>query len=300
MTKIKYKKTKCPICGTLNNYKILYKRNFKESDLNIEIFSARRLPDRKHYQIVKCLKCGLVRSNPITDSKFLEKLYQKSVLTYDGEIKNLVDTYFQSIKPILEKLPKTANILEIGCGNGFVLEKIYQSGYKNVFGIEPSVNAVNKAPKSIKNKIVVNMFKTNLFPKNKFDLIFLFQTLDHISNPNEFIKECHHITKKGGYFLAFNHNIESFSAKILKDKNPIIDIEHTVLYSPQTAKLFFEKNGYQVKQVYSPNNILSIKHLFWLLPIPNSIKHKIIEYSSPILKQKIKLKLGNLCLIAQK
>jgi SAM-dependent methyltransferase len=300
MTKIKYKKTKCPICGTLNNYEILYKRNFKDSDLNTEIFSARRLPDRKHYQIVKCLGCGLVRSNPITDSKLLEKLYQKSILTYDNEITNLVDTYFENLKPILKKLPKNANILEIGCGNGFILEKIYQSGYKNVFGIEPSTDAVSKASKNIKNKITINMFKNNLFPKNKFDLIFLFQTLDHIPNPNEFIKECYRISNQGGYFLAFNHNVESFTAKILKEKSPIIDIEHTVLYSPQTAKTIFEKNGYHVNQVYSPANILSLKHLFWLFPMPKSFKHKILDSSSSILKQKIKIKLGNLCLIAQK
>ena len=300
MIKIKYKKTKCPICNTLNNYEILYKRNFKDSDLNTKIFSARRLPDRKHYQIVKCLKCGLVRSNPISNSKLLEKLYQKSILTYNDEINNLIDTYFESLKPILKKLPKAANILEVGCGNGFVLEKIYQSGYKNIFGVEPSINAVNKAPKNIKTKIMVNMFKSNLFPKNKFDLIFLFQTLDHISNPNNFIKECHRITKSGGYFLAFNHNIESLSARILKEKSPIIDIEHTVLYSPRTAKTIFEKYGYHVNSLYSPVNILSLKHLFWLLPISNYFKQKIIKSSSSILKHKIKLKLGNLCLIAQK
>lgn len=300
MTRIKYKKTKCPICNTLNNYEILYKRNFKDSDLNKKIFSARRLPDRKHYQIVKCLKCGLVRSNPISNSKLLEKLYQKSILTYDDEINNLIDTYFESLKPILKKLPKAANILEVGCGNGFVLEKIYQSGYKNVFGVEPSINAVNKAPKNIKTKIMVNMFKSNLFPKNKFDLIFLFQTLDHISNPNEFIKECHRITKQGGYFLAFNHDIESLSAKILKEKSPIIDIEHTVLYSPRTAKIIFERNGYHINSVYSPTNILSLKHLFWLLPMSSYFKHKIIKSSSSLLKHKIKLKLGNLCLVAQK
>lgn len=300
MTKIKYKKTKCPICGTLNNYEILYKKNFKDSDLNTKIFSARRLPDRKHYQIVKCLKCGLVRSSPITNSKLLGKLYQKSILTYDDEIKNLVDTYFESLKPILKKLSKTASILEIGCGNGFVLEKIYQSGYKNVFGIEPSIDAVNKASKNIKNKIIVNMFKNNLFPKNKFDLIFLFQTLDHISNPNKFIKECHRITKQGGYFLAFNHNVESFSAKILKEKSPIIDIEHTVLYSPKTIKNIFEKNKYIVQKVYSPYNILSLKHLFWLMPLSKNIKQKILSSNSAILNKKIKIQLGNLCLIAQK
>ena len=46
--------TPCAICGSFNDYKVLYKSNFSQKDLSIDIFSARRLPDGSHYQIVKC------------------------------------------------------------------------------------------------------------------------------------------------------------------------------------------------------------------------------------------------------
>ena len=149
---MKFKNINCPICDSKKNYQIIFKKNFKASDLNTKIFSARRLPDKIHYQIVKCNKCGLVRSTPTADVKYLNKLYEKSLLTYDDEIKNLTTTYLNAIKPILKKLPKGAKILEVGCGNGFVLKSIYDLGYKNVYGIEPSIDATTKVNKKIKKK----------------------------------------------------------------------------------------------------------------------------------------------------
>jgi len=298
--KIKFKNIRCAICETNNNYQIIYKKNFKLSDLNIKIFSARRLPDKIHYQLVKCNQCGLVRSTPIVDIKYLSQLYKKSLLTYDDEINNLTTSYINSVKPILKKLPKDAKILEIGCGNGFVLKAIYDLGYKNVFGIEPSSNAYNKSDQKIKKNIITNILKPDLFDKEIFDFIFFFQTFDHIPEPNKFLKECCRLLKKNGYILSFNHNIDSFQSKLLGEKSPIIDIEHTFLYSPKTIKKIFEKNNFIVSKVYSPKNTLSIKHLFWLLPIPKNIKQKIVKSNSNILNKKINIKLGNICIEGQK
>lgn len=294
------KKVTCPICGSDKNFQTLYKKNFKISDLNVEIFSARRLPDKIHYRLVKCKNCGLVRSNPVADINKLSKLYEKSLFTYDDEINNLTLTYINSLKPILKKLPKDAKILEVGCGNAFVLKAVYDLGYKNVYGVEPSTDAVNKSNSKIKKNIKINILKPNLFPKNSFDFIFFFQTFDHIPTPNQFLKECYQLLKPNGYILAFNHNIDSLSSKLLKEKSPIIDIEHPFLYSPQTIQKIFEENKFVIQKIYSPYNSLSLKHLMWLFPLPVKIKRKLLDSNVNILNQKIKLKLGNLCLEAQK
>jgi SAM-dependent methyltransferase len=297
---MKLNKVFCPICGQKNNFNIVYPANFKFSDLNVRIFSARRLPDKIHYRLVKCKKCGLVRSNPVADIKHLNKLYQRSLMTYDEEINNLVTTYIKSIRPILNKLPKDAKILEIGCGSAFVLKALYKLGYKNLYGIEPSTNAIKKVDSKIVKNIKINILKPKLFPKDSFDFIFFFQTFDHIPNPNQFLKECYRLLKKDGYILSFNHNIDSLSAKLFGEKSPIIDIEHTFLYSPNTIKNIFEKNKFIVRKIFSPYNILSLKHFFWLIPMPQKIKQKILSSNSIFLNKKIRLQLGNLCLIAQK
>lgn len=290
---------RCPICDTLKNYTVLYPQNYKDEDFNVEIFSARRLPDKIHYQLVKCNDCGLVRSTPVIENNKLNKLYQESKLTYDKEVDNLKKTYLEALQPVLKKLNKNAVILEVGCGNGFVLKELNKIGYKNTFGVEPSIDAVNKAGQ-LKSKIANDYFKSGLFKNNSFDFIFIFQTLDHIPNPNQFLHECRRILKKNGYLFAYNHNVESFTAHLLGEKSPIFDIEHTFLYSLKSVRKIFEKNGFIVNSVIEPWNILSLKHLLWLLPIPKVIKENLLDKNLSLFRINIKIPLGNLAITAQK
>lgn len=114
---------------------------------------------------------------------------------------------------------------------------------------------------------------------------FFFQTFDHISDPNGFLEEYYRILKKGGYILSFNHNIKSFTNQLLREKSPIIDIEHTFLYSPFTIKKIFEKNKFDVIEIKSPTSIISLKHFFWLLPLHKSLKQRILNSKSLFLKK---------------
>jgi SAM-dependent methyltransferase len=248
---------------------------------------------------VKCSRCGLVRSDPVISSEEMEKLYKESKFTYGEETENLIKTYIHALKPILNQLNTEDNILEVGCGNGFMLNKLYKMGFKNIYGVEPSVEAVKKADKNIRKRIIANVLKPSFFVGKKFKLIFFFQTLDHIKSPGKLLEDCFRLLAPRGYIVAFQHNIESWSARILGEKSPIIDIEHTHLYSPVTLKMIFEKYGFSTQKVYSPVNIISIKHLVWLSPFPGFIKNKLLALKIPA-KISIPLKLGNVCIIAQK
>lgn len=298
--KIKFEKVRCPICDTYENSRVLYKKNFSPKDLNVNIFSARRIPDRIHYQIVKCNTCGLVRSDPVASGKVLDLLYRNSKFTYNNEVDNLKLTYIEALQSCLKKMSAEANILEIGCGNGFVIEELQKMGFNNVYGIEPSLDAKDNAIVRVKSRITTGMFDKNSFDNNKFDLIFTFQTLDHIPDPNTFIKNVTSKLKKNGFFLAFNHDVSSYSSKIFGEKSPIIDIEHTFLYDRKTIIKLFEKFGIIIEKVYSPANIISLKHLIHLLPLPLKIKNRFTKSNSILMNLRFKAKLGNLCIIGQK
>lgn len=291
-------KTSCVLCGSVKNFTVLYKANFSEKDFNRDIFSARRLPDGSHYQIVRCNNEGLVRSNPILEPEIMSKLYKDSQFTYEDEVKNLEKTYFEVLNPVLENISQEDAILEIGCGNGFILKKLWEMGYRNCWGVEPSQKAAEKSDKAIRKKIVVDILRLGLFKLKKFKLIFFFQTLDHVPDPDKFIKECYELLEKGGYILAFNHNVESISARLLKERSAIIDIEHIFLFSPKTVERLFEKNKLSSLRIFSPFNTISLKYLIQLLPFPAFLK-EVLQIFSPS-HVNLRLKLGNLCIIARK
>jgi hypothetical protein len=93
------------------------------------------------------------------------------------------------------------------------------------------------------------------------------------------------------------------SARVLGEKSPIIDIEHTYLYSPNTIRKLFEKNGFRVLEVGSARNVVNLLSILRLLPFPRNFKIKLLSRVEgwPRLSQiNMSLPLGNLYLIAQK
>lgn len=296
---------KCAICGTLGNSTELYPARLEDEAIDAKAFSARRFYDRKiHFRWARCNQCGLLRSDPVLVAhEDLEKLYQESHFTYDAEVENLTNTYGRYLKKASVYNNKKERLLEIGCGNGFFLEEALRQGYSEVFGVEPSREAVAKAPEAIRKNIRMEMFRGDLFQQNFFDVVSIFQTLDHLTDPSMFLKDCFAILKPGGIFLAFNHNAGSWSANILGERSPIIDIEHTYLYDTKTMRTIFERNGFIVHEVHGAFNKISLEYLWTLVPIvPLRIKRAISGFLrwSRLGKIRVWAPLGNLYCIAQK
>jgi 2-polyprenyl-3-methyl-5-hydroxy-6-metoxy-1,4-benzoquinol methylase len=246
-----------------------------------------------------------LRSDPLIDENELEKIYFDSKCAYTDENENipLKKTYGHYIINALRKYNiRKDSFLDIGCSNGFILEKAMDFGFKKIVGVEPSKDAIDKASPSIKPFIINGMFNEKMFEKDSFDMITCFQTFDHIAEPNIFLQNCLKILKDGGFILATNHNAKSFSAKIMGEKSPIIDIGHTYLYDLTTMKKIFEKNNFFVHNVFSIKNVVSIERLIQLLPMESTKTDKILKLGNllGINKFLLKLSLGNLGIIAQK
>jgi SAM-dependent methyltransferase len=296
--------TKCAICEHYGNSIIKYDANLPEI-IDASVYAPRRKSDNYHFRLVECSNCGLVRSDPILDEKELSQLYFQSNCSYSDEDENkpLRITYGKYLKKVLKKFHITCEgFLDIGCSNGFLLEEVQLLDFKFIRGVEPSHDSIIKAKSEIKPLIIEGMFDKHMFESEKFDIVTFFQTFDHISNPNIFLKNCIRVLKKEGYILAINHNVNSFSAKILGQKSPIFDIGHAYLYDLDTMKQIFEKNGFVVKDVFSVWNNITLRYLLHLLPLPLKLKNVInrILKTLKIDSNIISLPLGNLGIIAQK
>ncbi len=252
MNNIEIHPTRCAICGIENDSTQLYPASLDNSAFNPAVFSARRSPDRIHYRIVKCRRCGLVRSDPVADPEIIESLYKDSSFDYSGEVQNIRKTYGRYLDKLQGYGAKKGSLLEIGCGDGFFLEEALTRGYESVRGVEPSVKAVKMARPHMQGRIVCDVMHSGLFKDEEFDVICMFQLLDHVATPGMLIKECFRLLKKGGFVLCINHNIDSFTARILKERSPIIDVKHAYLYNLKTAKKTFSikvnENGITLKR----------------------------------------------------
>ena len=292
---VEFRNTKCANCGTYDNSELIYESNITHEDLTTEVFSARRIPDRRRYSWVRCLNCGLMRSDPIASIDY-SALYETSTFDYGREIKGLKSTYLKILRKARGNILSTDAILEVGGGNGFFLEALVDAGFQNVSGIEPSKQAIQSSRFDIKPKMILGMMESGKVEKEKFDAVAMFHVLDHLEFPEITIKECLETLKPGGTFVVAVHNVESISARILKSRSPIIDVEHTYLYSRKTGVQLLLNAGLTQIQCRSYSNRYSLAYLIQLVPIPKKLKEGILE--SPLLAllalMRFTLPLGNI------
>ena len=299
------RKTKCALCCTQDDYTILYAENLPTAGISSVEYDSRRMRDYMHFQIVKCKTCNLVRSDPIIDPELIDNLYKQSDCSYTTEKENepLARTYGRYLENIVNSYDvNRSSYLDIGCSNGFMIEKAMEMGFSNSRGIEPSLAAIEHASDKIKARIIPGMFDSSKFENEAFDLISFFQTFDHIIEPNGFLQDVRKKLNEKGFVIAINHNIGSISYKFLREKSPIIDIEHTYLYDLTTMRKIFEKNQFKVHKVFPVKNWVTLSRLLELMPINEKSKNVLakIQNGLGIQNMQLPLYLGNLGIYAQK
>lgn len=294
--------TRCAICGTEGNANELYPANFDIANLTPDVFSARRLPDRIHYRLVKCKACGLVRSDPIVSRELLAQLYAQSSFNYGTEVRDLCRTYGRYLTKLERYGARKGVLLEIGCGSGFFLEQALHQGYHAVRGVEPGRKAVDQADSRLKGCIVCGLMEQGVFAPEEFDVVCLFQVFDHVPDPGALLDECFRLLKPNGFVLCINHNIDAISARIYKERSPIIDIEHTYLYAFPTITRIFQAHGFQVRRTGAVWNTYNLGYIARLVPLPGFVKSRLLNWLKESVFGRIRLSvpLGNLFMIAQK
>jgi len=103
-----------------------------------------------------------------------------------------------------QKFPSHAKFLEVGCGPYGMIHFI---GNGERYGLEPLANELKKF---IKVKSGVELYsgvgEKMPFADNEFDVVILFNVIDHVMNPTAVLKECWRILRTSGVLLL-NVNI---------------------------------------------------------------------------------------------
>jgi SAM-dependent methyltransferase len=294
--------TRCAICGVFDDADELYPANLGPDAFTAAVFSARRLPDQTRHRMVRCHRCSLVRADPVLDPELSAELYRASTFDYGEELDGLRATYGGALDRLAEVAPGRRGVLDVGCGNGFVLELALDRGWSAVRGVEPSTDAIAHADPRVRDLIVADIVRPGLFPDSSFDAMTLFQVLDHMPDPATLLRECRTILRPGGAILAFNHNVTAWSARLMRERSPIIDVEHTYLYSPTTMRRLFEGAGFEVLSVGPVRNTYSLSYLVHLLPMPQKLKAELLPrlQSTRLGRVQVTVPLGNLCLLARR
>ena len=287
--------TKCPISETQNNSKLIYLSTIDQNSLSSEIFSARRFPDRRYNQWVRCNECKLLRSDPIEDIDF-EVLYVNSKFNYQSETNGLKKTYIQIVDRALGENYLKNSLFEVGGGNGFFLEAAKDFGFKKITGIEPSKKAIEEARYDIKPRMIASMMHANILKSKTYQVGVMFHVLDHLPDPVTTLHACYDALESNGKFIVAVHNEMSWSARLLGKKSPIIDVEHTYLFNKKTAEALFRKVGFINFKSQSYSNFYSLSYILQLIPFFKTFRKWILQsrFNYILARLRISAPLGNI------
>jgi len=301
MSNYTYITKQCLFCETTDpeNHPLLYKKSFNDEDLDHEAFEARKTTKHAHYEMVKCLKTGLIFSRHILDDATLNKFYKGSAINFNEILQYIKNDYWNPISGYI-KNPENKRVLEIGCSSGYFLEACKDNGFKEVYGCEPGEEPKKIAREDIRDNIHTGFYGPGLYPEDYFDLITCFQTLDHLSDPLGMLRNMYKNLKKGGNIYMIMHNTKALQVKIFGEKSPIIDVEHIYLFNKENIALLCQKAGFKVVSVFDIKSNYPFSYWIRMAPLPLKKMWVLLFKIFGIYNKAIPIKAGNMGVILEK
>jgi SAM-dependent methyltransferase len=286
----------CPLCGPTGQPAPFLPAKLELDALDVFAFASRKPPEYMHYQLVRCSSCDLVYADPAPASGALAEAYEEAAYDSQEEARLASHTYGRLVDKIAWRLPNRTGALDIGTGDGSFLRELDRRGFTRISGVEPSAAPIERAHPRIRALIHHGVFGPELCEPASLSLVTCFQTIEHLSDPVAVCRQAVQMLRPGGALLLVAHNRRALSARILRDRSPIYDIEHLQLFSTASARTLLRRAG--LVGVTSRPIINRYPASYWarLFPLPSSAKLRVTATlgRSPLGRALIPLPAGNM------
>lgn len=206
------------------------------------------------YRIVECRDCRIGFTDPAPSLPDYEKMDFHSKedadnvehftlledLPYDW--KRLIN---QQVEIISNHFSKDAAILEIGCGEGILLETLQKKGFINLAGIEPSRTAAIRAKK--KGLSVSNTYFDSSATTQKYDLVMMSHVFEHIEHPYKILDQVQQVLNGSGCIMLTQTNYKGLLPRLQKRSwYAWVPDQHFWHFTPAGLKKMLKKTGFKV------------------------------------------------------
>ena len=214
--------------------------------------------DIKGFTIVRCESCDLVYTNPRLKKEVLPQVYDEKYFKSDDSLVHGYEDYaldqpaiqrtFQKRWELMSRFiqKKKGRILDVGCAYGFLLDLVRKEGW-GTKGLDASSHAVQFAQQKLKLDVEKSDLTSFSFPPNSFDVVVMWDVIEHVPNPIQTLQSTYDVLKPGGILSLITPDQGSLSARLMKQKwveyqKPD---EHLYFFSKKTMDDLFRKTGFK-------------------------------------------------------
>ena len=221
-------KKNCTVCRSNQSIFLFKKQN---QDKAIDSISVYRCRD--------CNSVFLGQYNITYEAELYEYYSQDQGKPKDILFNPLTTISYHKVLDLFAMNTSGKSILDVGCGRGDFVYAGVQSGW-NVNGIELSQTAVEIAQSFGLPVERLDFFSCDISPAS-YDIVTLFEVLEHLPNPINFIVRAAEIVKPGGLIYLTTPNFDSFDRRVLGTSWPVVQREHLTYFTPKTLLSIINK-----------------------------------------------------------
>lgn len=191
-------------------------------------------------KLLKCERCGFVqvlKEEGIPDYQYDKKYF---ISNKYKDSRALEKEHLRRKRKLVKYCEAGSMILDWGCATGEFVA--YISGMFQAEGCDISEDAIDMAKEKYKEtQSDFKKISEIMAADNKYEAICLWDVIEHISEPLEFLLHLKGKLKRGGYLFISTPNIGAGFAKVLKSKWPFMTPpEHLSFFSRKSINKLAE------------------------------------------------------------
>jgi len=197
-------------------------------------------------RLVKCRNCGLRYINPRLRGDLIFSSYAEGEdPVYVSQMDARERTFAASLAQIEKLVDRPGRLLDIGTAAGGFLAAATRRGWQ-AEGCEPNRWLAAWGSKHYGVRIQPgSVFEQNYEPAS-FDVVTLWDVIEHTTNPRETIAHCRSLLKPGGVLVVNYPDIGSWIARALGRRWLFLTSVHLHYFDRGTMKRFLESAGFEV------------------------------------------------------
>ncbi len=266
--------------------------------------------DKLGFSIVRCVSCWFMFVDPMPSALTLKAYYEGEYRTGGyricAEAAPMRRAMFERRLAGLAPYGVSAGrMLDIGCATGVFLEVAEHAGW-DVYGVEFSEEAARRAERLFPGRITRGSVASAPFPDGFFDLVTMFDVIEHCADPLAELRSASRLLKPRGVLALTTPNITSLPARLMGRYYPYVNPpNHLTYFSPRTIAAALRMADFELRTIRRLTKTFSIAYLLSILPVSNPRLFRIADPLARILPNRLRslpcgLYVGEMFVVAQK
>ncbi len=200
---------------------------------------------------VQCNSCGLIYQNPRPTLEEMRVHYPREYDSYSAKppkswlAKQAFDYGLTKRARLVARSKCSGRLLDIGCSTGDFLRQMAEDGAWEPFGVEWNEYPARIACERYGLNVKVGTLEQAAFADEFFDVVTLWDVMEHFHNPVASLREIHRVLKADGLLIIRLPNANSRDAKLFgccwAGWDPP---RHLYVFTPSTLKTLLRNAGF--------------------------------------------------------